>query len=288
MPNQFLLIIQKQDEEKFRWFKNGKYNTQSSYILRKNNAQYIWGLHKGIINNKIWNKIKKNDNIYLTVIEESFKISGIVSKKIKNSKFGEIIYPESIDNKQIQYFLFFEKLTQCNIPYHVLKGKSISRIFVDEGIYQIKEESQPEKMKEIKIKKLPFELTIGKAKRRRMEVEGFVRNTSKVKKLKELYDNKCQIVQCDFRLEYISKNKKKSPYSEVHHYNPLNKESDDDYGNMIVLCPNHHTEFDFGVKFIHSDGTTIINQDGKETGDTIKFSKSHKLDMKNIESLLGE
>ena len=288
MTNQFLLIIKKQDEEKFRWFKIGKYNKQTSDILRKNNAKYIWGLHKGVINNKIWNKIKKNDRIYLTVEKESFKIFGIVSKKIKNLKFGELIYPESIDKKQIYYFLFFEKLNPCRIPYHVLKNKSKSRIFVEEGIYEIKEESHPKKIEKVKVKKLSFEETIGKAKRRRMEVEGFLRNTTKVKKLKEIYDNKCQIVQCNFRLEYISKNKKKSPYSEVHHYNPLKKEADDDYGNMIVLCPNHHTEFDFRVKFIHYDGTTIINQDGKETSETIKFSRGHKLDMKNIESLLGE
>ena len=57
---------------------------------------------------------------------------------------------------------------------------------------------------------------------------------------------------------------------------------------MIVLCPNHHAEFDFKVKLIDYDGKTIIDQQGKETGETIKFRKHHKLDIKNIESLLGE
>jgi len=288
MSNQFLLIIKKQDEDKFRFFKNVKPNKATSEILKKNNSTNVWGIHKGIINNSIWSKIKKNDRIYLTVEKETFKISGIISKKIKNLKFGESIYPTAIDKKQINYFLFFKKLDSCRIPYHVLKNKSKSRIFVEEGIYEIKEESHPKKIEMVKVKKLPFEETIGKAKRRRMEVEGFVRNTTKVKKLKDIYDNKCQIVQCNFRLEYVSKNKKKSSYSEVHHYNPLKKEADDDYGNMIVLCPNHHAEFDFKVKFIHRDGTTIINQDGIETGETIKFSRGHKLDMKNIEILLGE
>ena len=68
-------------------------------ILENNNAKYIWGLHKGTVNNKIWSKIKKNDKIYLTVKGENFKIFGTVSKKIKSSKYGELIYPESIDKK---------------------------------------------------------------------------------------------------------------------------------------------------------------------------------------------
>ena len=55
-------------------------------------------------------------------------------------------------------------------------------------------------------------------------------------------------------------------YSEVHHYWPLEEGGDDDPGNMIVMCPNHHAEFDFRIKFINYDMITIINQDGKETG----------------------
>ena len=109
MPNQFLLIIKKTDEGKFSWFKNRRYNKQTSEILKKNDSKYVWGLHKGTISDKIWNKIKKNDKIYLTIEKDTFKISGIVSKKIKNLKYGELIYPESSDRKQINYFLFFDK-----------------------------------------------------------------------------------------------------------------------------------------------------------------------------------
>lgn len=277
MSNQFLLIINKQDDEKFRQFK-----------IRKFDDKYVWGIHQGIINNKIWNKIKKNDLIYFAVEEESFKIFGRVSKKIKKLNFGETIYPESIDKKQINYFLFFEKLDSCSISYHVLRNKSKSKIFVNEGIYEIKKEPITKKIEKIQIMKLPFEKTIGKAKRRRKEVEGFVRNIAKVKKLKKLYNDKCQINDCGFKLQYLTKNNRTSSYSEVHHYNPLKNESDDDWDNMIVLCPNHHAEFDFRVKFIHRDGITIIDKNGKEIGETIKFRKNHKLDMKNIESQLGE
>jgi len=285
LANQFFLIVKNIDDGKFNWFKNKKFNKSAKEILDNNNSNYVWGIHKGIINDKIWNKIKKNDKIYFTIGQESFKISGIVFKKIKNLKYGKLIYPEFIDNLQINYFLFFEKLDVCAVSYHELIHNSKLPKRIHQGIFEINKEYFSEKIKKSIPKKLPYEITVGKAKKRRTNIEGFVRN-SKVKNLKKLYDNQCQILQCNFKLKYVNKNNKKSSYSEVHHYNPLNNEGDDDYDNMIVLCPNHHSEFDFRVKFIHSDGTTIIDRQGIETGETIKFSKNHKLSKKNILSQL--
>ena len=105
--------------------------------------------------------------------------------------------------------------------------------------------------------------------------------------LKKLYNNKCQIQQCNFELNYEKEGKIKQ-FSHVHHYNQLAKSLIDSLDNMIVLCPNHHAEFDFKVKLIDYDGMTIINEKGKQTGETLKFHKGHKLDIKNIVSLLGE
>lgn len=287
MENQFLLIIKKRDEDKFRLFKNGKYNKATNEILKKNGNKYVWGIHKGIINNSIWNKIRKNDKIYLTVERENFRISGILSKKIKNLKFGESIYPTAIDKKQINYFLFFEKLDPCRISYDVLKNMSKSKIFLEEGIHKIEKSDTNELVNATLVKKLPLKKIIGQPKRKRRSGMEVVRNPTKIRQLKTLYDNKCQIIQCDFRLEYYSKNKNVF-YSEVHHYNPLKKQSDDDFGNMLVLCPNHHKEFDYSVKFIDMDGITIIDGQGKLTGETLQFSENHKLDIKNIESQLGQ
>jgi len=286
MPNQFLLIIKKTDEGKFSWFKNRRYNKQTNEILKKNDSKYVWGLHKGVTNNAVWNKIKKNDKIYLTVEKETFKISGIVSKKKTNLQYGELIYPEASDSKQINYFLFFDKLDSCREPFEVLKNKS-KPSFSNEGIFEIKEESPHKRITKIKVKKLPIEKTIAKAEKRRREVEEYTRNPTRVKNLKKFYNNECQIEQCDFKLNYEKKGKIK-PYSHVHHYNPLSKSQIDSRDNMIVLCPNHHAEFDFKVKLVHYDGKTIIDRKGKETGETLKFRKGHKLDIKNIESLLGE
>lgn len=70
-----------------------------------------------------------------------------------------------------------------------------------------------------------------------------LRNSSKVKKLKQIYGNKCQI--CGQSITLLEQLK----YSEVHHIHPLGNEHKgvDDLHNMIVLCPNHHALFDLGV-----------------------------------------
>jgi predicted restriction endonuclease len=292
LPNQFFLILKNIDKDKFHSFKKPQsYNLKTKEILDRKNSKYVFGLHNAVINTSIWNKIKKNDKIYLTVEKENFKISGIVSSKSKNLKWGEIVYPNSIDKKQTNHFLFFKNLEKTSISYSdLVRNYSKDDIYLEQGIHQIKEEFYFKKIKnkksrEYSPKKLPFEKTIGKAQRKRKNIESYSRNKN-VKPLKILYADKCQIVQCGFRLKYVNEKGKYLSYSEVHHYNPLKNEGDDDWSNMVVLCPNHHAEFDFRTKFINSDKITITDENGKETGETIRFHKDHKFNKKNIVSNL--
>ena len=292
MANHFFLIVKNIDKDKFHSFKKPQsYNLKTKEILDRKNSKYVFGLHNAVINTSIWNKIKKNDKIYLTVEKENFKISGIVSSKSKKLKLGKIVYPNSIDKKQTNHFLFFKNLEKTSISYSdLIRNYSKDDIYLEQGIHQIKEEFYFKKIKnkksrEYSPKKLPFEKTIGKAQKKRKNIESYSRNKN-VKPLKILYADKCQIVQCGFRLKYVNEKGKYSSYSEVHHYNPLKNEGDDDWSNMVVLCPNHHAEFDFRTKFINSDKITITDENGKETGETIRFHKDHKFDKKNIVSNL--
>ena len=74
-------------------------------------------------------------------------------------------------------------------------------------------------------------------------VQRIVRDTNAAKSLKTLYDYKCQV--CGLRIEPASG----SFYIEVHHVRPLGGEHRglDIHSNMLVLCPNHHAMFDFGI-----------------------------------------
>jgi predicted restriction endonuclease len=96
-----------------------------------------------------------------------------------------------------------------------------------------------------------------------------------VRKLKDLYDNRCQV--CGYTFEYD----KGKFYSEVHHYNPLEEDGPDDISNMIVVCSNHHAEFDYKMMAIDIDERSLINKKGNKVGE-ITFHKNHRLDKKNI------
>ena len=80
-------------------------------------------------------------------------------------------------------------------------------------------------------------------KRTETTVSRVIRNTALAKDLKELYDYECQI--CGLRLQ----RSEDLPYAEAHHLHPLGDLPPglDVKGNIMVLCPNHHAEFDYGM-----------------------------------------
>lgn len=78
--------------------------------------------------------------------------------------------------------------------------------------------------------------------RSKLSVYRVLRDTSLARCLKSMYDNKCQI--CGESIEVGNKN-----YSEAHHIQPLGipHNGPDVAGNIIVLCPNHHVQCDYGA-----------------------------------------
>ena len=62
----------------------------------------------------------------------------------------------------------------------------------------------------------------------------------------------------------------------------MGDKGNDDFDNMLVLCPNHHTEFDYRViQFNSSKNNVVEDLEGKKIG-TISYKKGHILDKKNI------
>ena len=280
MANQFFILIDKNNEEKFRKFKLEKFNDNTKEILNNNSAKFVWGLHKGKVKSSLWSKLQKNDTIYFSTLQENFKISATLTKKIKNLKFGKLFYPNDLDASSIHYFLFFDDIQKTNLSFNELIHNSITRLSVPvPGIYELKKEYYQTKIKKSKPKKFIYP-TNGPAKKNKSEVWRFLRDPKPVRELKTLYRDKCQV--CDQTFE-IGNDKF---YSEVHHYRPLEAHGDDDKSNMIVVCPNHHTQFDYKIIAIDRDGASIIDNAGKKTLEQITFHKSHNLDKKNIESQL--
>ena len=77
----------------------------------------------------------------------------------------------------------------------------------------------------------------------RSEVYRILRDTELARKLKRLHRNKCQLCGHSIQLPNAES------YSEGHHIKPLGgpHNGPDVAGNIIVLCPNHHAELDFGA-----------------------------------------
>jgi putative restriction endonuclease len=77
------------------------------------------------------------------------------------------------------------------------------------------------------------------AARRETTVLRIVRDTKQARRIKELYDYRCQI--CGIRLEALA-----GPYAEAAHIRPLGAPHNgpDTLDNTLCLCPNHHVLFD--------------------------------------------
>ena len=114
------------------------------------------------------------------------------------------------------------------------------------------------------------------SKKKFVLIKQTARDSSKVKKLKKYYSDKCQV--CLNQIEI----KPKKYYSEVHHLRPLGKDNgEDNLKNMIVVCPNHHKEFDYCVIRISLDGKNIIDKNN-EIIKKLFIKKEHILSDDNI------
>jgi putative restriction endonuclease len=90
------------------------------------------------------------------------------------------------------------------------------------------------------------------APRRETTVLRIVRDTKQARRIKELYDYRCQI--CGIRLEGLA-----GPYAEGAHIRPLGAphHGPDTPGNILCLCPNHHVLLDHGGVGIGEDLSLI-------------------------------
>ncbi|WP_199896989.1 HNH endonuclease [Halarchaeum acidiphilum] len=103
-----------------------------------------------------------------------------------------------------------------------------------------------------------------------------VRNTDLTHDMKRMYGHTCQICGVSRR------GPDGGPYAEAHHIRPLGRPHDgpDEPENILVLCPNHHADFDYGrltidpgtYRVTHTyeddvDGTNLDLEDPHELSD---------------------
>lgn len=101
-----------------------------------------------------------------------------------------------------------------------------------------------------------------------------LRDQTTVNALKQQYEHTCQV--CGHQL-YQAPN---TGYSEVHHLKPIcaPHNGPDVPENMLVLCPNHHADFDNGMIAIQPGDYTIVhNYDETLAESTLHLNRSHTI-----------
>jgi hypothetical protein len=115
----------------------------------------------------------------------------------------------------------------------------------------------------------------------KVTIQRMVRDSKISRRLRKLYNNECQL--CGYRL-------RKSDgqyYSEAHHIQPYNKvhRGDDNSHNLIVLCPNCHTQFDDLYYAIHPETQKvhcIFGEDDQYHLAELAMKEGHTLNSKYL------
>jgi predicted restriction endonuclease len=107
----------------------------------------------------------------------------------------------------------------------------------------------------------------------------YLRDTKIARELKAIYKNACQI--CKMKIQ-LSNNKL---YSEAHHIQPLGQghNGPDIKENLLVLCPNHHVEFDYGIICVDPDALTIKHINSTNTFNGEKLHCIHRIDKQYLQ-----
>jgi len=261
---------------------------------QKTKLEYVWNFSNSEKNLKIWENINKKDWI-LFYYNSRYSYAGQILKKKKSNIEVKKIFGKEATNKNL--IIYCDKIYEIKkgfqktnsdmgfiaaIPQiHKIKLIQAKKNSVKKIIEKFETIENYLEIKIIKLKSKKIEEIIPssmKKESQKIEITTLrrVRDTAKSKKLKKIYENKCQICNYSFP-QYV-----KSGYSEVHHVWPIADEGDDDFDNMLVLCPNHHTEFDYKIiQFNASNNNIIENLKGTKIG-IVFFKKGHSLNNKNI------
>jgi hypothetical protein len=107
-----------------------------------------------------------------------------------------------------------------------------------------------------------------------------IRNTELVDDLKEQYDYTCQVCgENRYRGEGIG-------YAEGHHLRPLGRPHNgpDIASNILILCPNCHADFDYGMLKLDPDSLRVQHgYDGEIDGTHLEVADDHELDVEFVE-----
>ena len=212
-----------------------------------------------------FNKVEIGDEIYIYTGDEDL---GIVGYAVVTDKEGH-----DRNTWQLCLNIDLEKchwLLQNPIPAKIVRPWILpSRIKTVNNLDAFQSELEAllpwlsPKAVDIEEPSLPNKITI--------ETTRVIRDTKMSQRLKRLYEDKCQICGTVIKLS-------NRDYSETHHLQPLGKthRGPDVQENMLVVCPNHHAQLDYGAIVIDPNTLEIVHKSGDMLG-KLKILKEHGL-----------
>jgi len=218
-----------------------------------------------------FNKVKVGDEIYIYTGDEDL---GIIGYAIVKGKRGH-------DRNTWQLHLDID-LDKCRvmiqkkwIPADIVRPWVLpSRIKTVNNLDSFQSEleallpwSSP-KAVDIEEPNPPNRMTVGTTRA--------IRDTKTSLGLKRLYRHKCQVCGATIKLS-------DRDFSETHHLQPLGKiyQGPDVQENMLVVCPNHHAQLNYGAIAIEPSSLEIIHSNGEKLGN-LTVSKKHKLEKRYL------
>jgi predicted restriction endonuclease len=102
----------------------------------------------------------------------------------------------------------------------------------------------------------------GPAERRAASISRIVRDTLLAQRLKEMHADHCQVCGVQLATRF-------GTYSEAAHIRGLGRPHNgpDELANLLVLCPNHHVQFDTLAIYIDAAGVVRYTADDQEIGE---------------------
>ncbi len=288
----FVVIVGKKDEERFRRFAVGedRVGMKSMEVLR--GADRVWALPSRRTQDATWSSIHKNDHVFFARHGMPFSHVGTVSETLTDRSLATRLWGDTPRVRQLDRLVLFSSVLDVSKPFRdtcKLAGISPGSFTAIYGAQ--KRIHDPTKQNQQSLAEEPAGVVVlrgdvddavtldadatGPPSRATEAVTRFLRDTKKVQKIKSKYRGKCQI--CG----YVLRQSGSRTYSEVHHLRPLKDGGDDDFGNMLNLCAKHHVELDYLVIGISKDCKTVVGRDDNVVG-TVTFSVGHKLARKNV------
>lgn len=283
MSKDFVMVVGKHDAERFRRFRTGEDDDMVRALSNGRHVVNAWALSDASVG-AARSKIREGDRVLFAEYGSRFVTCGIVSGMVRDDSAAVSAWGDTPRMRMLEWFVLFSDVREISEPF--------SRTCRDAGIEASEFTTLHEATRHIGMQPgrpdgSVYETTAtrgvltipadddGPPEKSAEMAARFVRNTEKTRRIRKMYRDKCQV--CGIVIDVPGGGR----YSEVHHLHPLKEDGDDNYGNMIVLCPNHHVEFDYRAMGIFEDGVTIVDRHGREVGKLATVS-GHSIDAKNI------